>query len=316
MSPSNRRRGGGRRGGGRFGGMIFSGILLLLCVGAVLAIIRSNEITDIEDMRVYLIGQGNRYAECIGTPIATFGDEGPNCSDWSFVPPSQGGDGGSFDPPEASNGSNGDSDSGSSEGRFDGGNFDDSDFNVPYSVSDFGNGIISGGPENYVAALSESVNIADESDVDYDRSDWRHWTGSPCNTRQDVLIKQGNDVETDDDCRITAGSWYDPFTGETTEDSSSLDIDHIVPLGYAASHGGNDWSEDRKEEFANDHLNLRAVSASENRSKGADGPSDYMPPNEEHHCEYAIIWVDTVYQYDLSVTAADRRALEDALATC
>lgn len=310
MSPRRKR---GRRGGGRLGGTIFPGVLILLCIGAVMAIIRSNDISNIEDMRVYLIGQGDRYAECIGTPIASFGEDGPNCRDWSFDPPSQGGDGGSFDSP----GNNDDTGNTGGDGdKFQGGNLNDDAFNVPYSVADFGNGIIDGGVEGYNASLGNQISIADEEDVDYDRSDWKHWTGSPCTTRQDVLIKQGENVETDDDCRMTSGSWHDPFTGETTEDNSSLDIDHIIPLGYAASHGGNQWDDDRKEQFANDQMNLRAVNASENRSKGADGPSDYMPPNEAHHCEYAIIWVDTASEYDLSITAADRRELEDALGSC
>lgn len=166
-----------------------------------------------------------------------------------------------------------------------------------------------------VAALA-GITVRDPESVDYDRSEWRHWTGSPCNAREKTLIAQGENVKTDDDCSIVSGKWVDPFGGETFTNSSKLDIDHVVPLSYAARHGGNGWSADRKEQFANDAIHLVATSASENRSKGDSGPSDYMPPREEYHCEYSTIWVQTVEKYGLSITEKDQKALEKGLATC
>lgn len=166
-----------------------------------------------------------------------------------------------------------------------------------------------------IAALA-SIKVAKEQKVDYDRSEWRHWTGSPCNAREAILKQQGENVKTDSSCKILSGKWFDPFGGETFTNSSKLDIDHVIPLSYAARHGGNNWSADRKEQFANDPIHLVAVSASENRSKGDSGPSDYMPPRGEFHCEYSTMWVNTVAKYDLTVTSSDHKALEKGLATC
>lgn len=162
----------------------------------------------------------------------------------------------------------------------------------------------------------EAIQVADAQKVDYNRSEWRHWTGSPCNTRQQTLIDQGQNVTRDDKCKITGGEWIGPYTGEVFTNSSDLDIDHVIPLGYAARHGGNEWSADRKEAFANDPIHLLATSASANRSKSDKGPGDYMPDLKEYHCAYSKIWVNTVAKYDLTITAKDHRALEKGLKTC
>src|SRR5699024_6570495 len=167
----------------------------------------------------------------------------------------------------------------------------------------FGNGQL----EDYHKALEEIPVAELDTSIDYDRTEWKHWTGYPCNTRHEVLIEQGEGVETGERCKMEAGTWYDPFTAETTDDSSTLDIDHIVPLGYTAAAGGNDWSEAEKEEYANDHLNLRAVSASDNRKKGSDGPGDWnVPNNEDFKCEYAVIWIDVMTEYGLSIEQQDK----------
>lgn len=166
-----------------------------------------------------------------------------------------------------------------------------------------------------VASLA-ALTVSEPNEVDYDRSSWRHWSGSPCNTREETLISQGKDVETNDDCSIASGEWLDPFTGDMFTNSSDLDIDHLIPLGYAARHGGHEWSADRKEEFANDQSQLLAVSASANRSKGDSGPDEYMPDVREYHCEYSKIWVNTADKYGLSIAPADHEALEKGLETC
>lgn len=174
-------------------------------------------------------------------------------------------------------------------------------------------------PDETIEVLSEqleALNIAEPSDVDYVRSDWKHWTGSPCNTRQEVLLAQGDNVEKGDRCKILSGTWIDPFSNQIFEDSSKLDIDHVIPLGYAAKMGGNNWEKAVKEEFANDKIHLLAVSASENRSKGDKGPGAYMPPNKEFHCAYSKIWISTTDKYGISITSKDKAALQKALKSC
>ncbi|MGL4394603.1 MAG: GmrSD restriction endonuclease domain-containing protein [Brevinema sp.] len=132
---------------------------------------------------------------------------------------------------------------------------------------------------------------------DYNRKDWKHWVDADQdgqNTRQEVLIAESLDpVVLDERGRVLSGRWLDPFTGEYFTDPKELDIDHIVPLKYAHDNGGAEWDADVKMLYANyldDPNHLIAVSAKENRSKGAKAPTEWMPPNEEFHCEYIRIW--------------------------
>lgn len=165
----------------------------------------------------------------------------------------------------------------------------------------------------------ETVNVVEGSDSGYERSEWKHWIGSPCNTREELIKSSGEGVETDDDCRATAGEWVGPYTGESFSDSSKMDVDHLIPLGYAASHGGGDWNTDLKTQFANDKSQLLLVGASPNRSKGDSGPAEWMPPNEEYHCTYAELWVDTANKYKsegLGISQADKDVLQETLEGC
>lgn len=168
-----------------------------------------------------------------------------------------------------------------------------------------------------ILATLDSLTVEEPNEkADYSRASWKHWTGRPCNTRQNVLISQGSNVEVGDRCKILSGSWYDPYSGKEEKDARKLDIDHVVPLRYANTHGGWQWDKERKEQFANDPSHLLAVSAKENRSKGADGPGKYMPPNKAYRCDYSEIWVKTLKKYDLSLSAKDKNVLETTLQKC
>jgi hypothetical protein len=69
----------------------------------------------------------------------------------------------------------------------------------------------------------------------YSRDLFPHWssqTGS-CNTREVVLKRDGINVVQDSRCAAVSGSWFSPFDGETWDDASDVDIDHLVPLSNA-----------------------------------------------------------------------------------
>lgn len=171
-------------------------------------------------------------------------------------------------------------------------------------------------PDKATLKKLKKIDTVKYTDVDYDRANWKHWEGSPCDARDKQLKKQGKNVKTGDYCKIESGKWTDPFTGDTYTDSSKMDMDHVVPLGYTASHGGVDWSQKKKEKFANDPIHLRAVGAGINRSKGSDGPSDFMPPKKSYRCEYSKIWVDTANKYDLKLGKDDVKKLKSTLNKC
>jgi len=157
----------------------------------------------------------------------------------------------------------------------------------------------------------------------YDRTlfgkNWSDADRDGCNTRQEVLITESIiPVKIGDGCRVT-GQWFSVYDRVTTTDSSSFDIDHMVPLKEAWDSGAWNWNEDQRKKFANDldkSFFLIAVTASSNRSKGERDPAEWMPTSVRYRCEYARIWVKIKRAWDLSVDPAENTFLKRTLAKC
>ena len=140
--------------------------------------------------------------------------------------------------------------------------------------------------------------------------------------RQEVLVAESRTTvsyKTDRGCRVSAGQWLEPYTGTVVTDPSTLDVDHMVPLGNAHASGAWRWSPERREQYANyldDPQHLIAVTASANRSKGARGPQNWKPDDRSYWCQYAVDWVTIKDDWDLTATASEFAALSDMLSTC
>ncbi|MDA1369855.1 MAG: DUF1524 domain-containing protein [Proteobacteria bacterium] len=156
----------------------------------------------------------------------------------------------------------------------------------------------------------------------YDRDDWKHWEDfdKDCqNTRHELLISSSEVAVTftsSTGCTVSTGQWLDPYTGGTYTLASDLDIDHVIPLNYAHLHGGAVWSPFVKKLFANDPENLLAVDDGENQSKSAKGPSEWMPPDVNYHCEYVRKWDFLANKYELVLSAEDLDRVKAVLAGC
>lgn len=98
-------------------------------------------------------------------------------------------------------------------------------------------------------------------------------------------------------CSVVSGYWYDPFGDSFMALASDLGIDHVIPLKWAHSHGGAEWSLEKKERFANDRKNLLAVDDGLNSSKGAKGLDQWLPPNVDYWCDYTGLWMDLLDAY-------------------
>jgi hypothetical protein len=154
----------------------------------------------------------------------------------------------------------------------------------------------------------------------YSRDKFPHWitqSGS-CDTREEVLKRDGTGVIVDSSCQPTTGRWYSVYDATYVNDSSGVDIDHIVPLAEAWKSGANGWTTARRQQFANDLsiAQLIAVSASSNRSKGDKDPSEWQPTNASVRCIYAREWIWVKYTYGLSLQSAEKTALQQMLAAC
>ncbi|MDT0270462.1 HNH endonuclease family protein [Streptomyces sp. DSM 44915] len=164
------------------------------------------------------------------------------------------------------------------------------------------------------------LTVATEDRTGYDRDLFPHWSnqGNNCNTREVILQRDGDNVETDNSCAAVSGSWYSPYDGATWSSASDLDIDHLVPLAEAWDSGADSWTTAEREAFANDRTRpqLLAVTNSVNRAKGDKDPAEWLPPRGAYHCVYARAWIQVKHSYDLSVDSAERDALREALNTC
>ena len=155
----------------------------------------------------------------------------------------------------------------------------------------------------------------------YNRKDWRHWIDEDedCqNTRAEVLISQSQvkvEFATSRDCRVIKGSWIDQLTGALLSDASDVDIDHIIPLSYAHRHGGSSWSASKKEQFANDPINLLPTYDIENRKKSDKGPSEYLPSDKNLACTYIKRWQAIRNKYDLNIAPDDKVIIRDTISS-
>lgn len=140
-----------------------------------------------------------------------------------------------------------------------------------------------------------------ESNVEYDRSEWGIWRTKACKTtRELVLIEQGQRVVLSaNGCDVVSGLWYDVYSDWYYDSPKAIDIDHVVPTHWAFTHGANKWTRRQRINFANDINNLQAVGSSANRSKGDDGPIEWMPSSVRYHCDYLKRFNVIVRRYKL-----------------
>ena len=178
----------------------------------------------------------------------------------------------------------------------------------------------------YEASLDTLVVAPHSNNPPYDRGDWhprwRDADGDCQDTRAEVLIAESSVSVTfrrTGRCTVDQGLWVGPWSGTTFSQASDLDVDHHVPLKNAHVSGGAAWSRAQKEAYAND-LDLpgalQAMENSLNRQKSAHGPEAWKPPVQRAWCQYARDWIDVKTKYRLAVTAAEKNALHQMLATC
>ncbi|MSZ76446.1 MAG: DUF1524 domain-containing protein [Actinobacteria bacterium] len=169
--------------------------------------------------------------------------------------------------------------------------------------------------------LVRSLPVAVEDGTGYDRDLYPHWSsqGAGCDTREVVLRDEDRaDGSTQDgECRTVGGSWRSAYDGVTTVDSSSFDIDHVVALAEAHASGASAWDVERREAYANDlgdPRSLIAVSASSNRSKSDRDPAEWLP--DLGVCRFVTAWTVVKVRWSLTVDAAEKQALRDAVRDC
>jgi hypothetical protein len=133
-----------------------------------------------------------------------------------------------------------------------------------------------------------------------------------CDSRNDLIKRDGTDLHFrgGSKCVVSSMKLDDPYTGKvinwTKTHATTVQIDHVMPLSYDWQMGAAHWSKGKREDIANDPLNLIPVDGPSNGSKSDSGPASWLPPNHQIRCSYAVRFAQVSQKYDLPVTTADK----------
>ncbi|MER6980478.1 HNH endonuclease family protein [Streptomyces carpinensis] len=148
-----------------------------------------------------------------------------------------------------------------------------------------------------------------------DTADGVPWARNGCDTRNDLLRRDGQDVRfrKGSNCVVIAMTLDDPYTGRTIQwtksHATTVQIDHVMPLSYDWQMGAAHWTKDRREQIANDPLNLIPADGPANSAKGDSGPATWLPPSKSVRCAYSVRFAQVSLKYKLPVTPADKQMM-------
>ena len=169
--------------------------------------------------------------------------------------------------------------------------------------------------ENLLLTQLNSIVIEPENEsLPYERSKFPHWDdedGDGMNTRLEILFIE----------KVQNLGWYSRWDGEWYRGEGGLsaprfDIDHIVSLKEAWRSGADEWSASDRDAFADDELNLTAVTASSNRSKGAKDASEWIPSEPSGQCYFLVRVIQVKIKWNLSIDQAEYTALNELIDLC
>jgi len=159
----------------------------------------------------------------------------------------------------------------------------------------------------------------------YDRSSFSHWRDpdrNGCDARNDTLRRDLTNLVIKSDsngCKVLGGALADPYSGKNIDfvfGASLVDIDHVVALSNAWQTGAFQFTDEIRLQFANDPLNLLAVSASLNRQKGDGDAATWLPPTKSYRCQYVARQIAVKKKYGLWLTKPEKVEMLNLLAKC
>ncbi|KIY44703.1 hypothetical protein FISHEDRAFT_50946, partial [Fistulina hepatica ATCC 64428] len=118
-------------------------------------------------------------------------------------------------------------------------------------------------------------------------------------------------------CTVSSGKWFSQYDGVEIDQSSKVDIDHVVPLKEAWVSGARNWDPDnvKRTALANDITNPQLLSVSQKSNRMKD-PAEWVPTRESYVCTYVRAWVQVKYNYGLSIDMDEKDALHKYLEKC
>lgn len=145
-----------------------------------------------------------------------------------------------------------------------------------------------------------------------------------CDMRNEILKRdlRQEKLRAGDSCIVETGILRDPYTAKTikfvrgVKTSSLVQIDHVVSLSDAWQKGAQQWTDTRREQFANDPLNLLAVDGPTNAKKSDSDAASWLPPNKAYRCAFIARQIAVKAKYRVWVTAAEKKAMAGIISAC
>lgn len=154
---------------------------------------------------------------------------------------------------------------------------------------------------------------------------WRDLDRNGCDQRNDVLRRDLSEVTIKPEtrgCVVITGVLTSPYSGQRvpftrgSDTSRQVPVDHVVALSDAWQKGAQQWTAARREEFANDLLELRATDLQTNSSKSDKDAASWLPPLKSSRCDFIAHQVAVKVKYALWVTQAEHAAMDRILGSC
>lgn len=150
------------------------------------------------------------------------------------------------------------------------------------------------------------------------------WAVRPdgCSTREIILARDVQKPTFATGCQVVSGTLLDPYSGVVVQfqrgpvTSAKVQIDHVVALSDAWQKGAQVLSFLRREQLANDPLNLLAVDGAANQQKSDGDAATWLPPNKPFRCQYVARQIAVKQKYALWLASAEKEAIQRVLASC
>lgn len=183
---------------------------------------------------------------------------------------------------------------------------------------------IQGSETTTAVSVLESLEVKGRAPkTGYDRSEFGSgWqTVSGCDVRNIILYRDLIDAQLGDECTVRQGTLNDPYTGTTIQftrgvRSDEVQVDHVVALSDAWQKGAQQLTRQQRIQFANDPLELIAVSGNANQQKGDGDAATWLPSNTSFRCQYVARQVTIKKKYNLWVTESEKNAIHTVLSDC
>lgn len=140
--------------------------------------------------------------------------------------------------------------------------------------------------------------------------------GSPCDSEQATLVRDGTDVVADEDCVVTDGTWFNLLGGSPVS-LDEVEVAPFVPVEHVWQVGASGWDENQQSIYANAPDSIVPVDPEVYAERGGQGPDEWRPEDHDLWCNYALRWISVKNIYGLPFASdAEHEALDEMVSTC